>query len=178
MPTISPTSINSYDVKSYNPVTGWEVIRRTQGYETFYILTDEDEGFRLEMTMVQVSLTWILCASDVTEPPYCTVIFMYYWYNLQCVWDTWCVLCYIIIDIGKKCMPLHLQCQILVSKNSSNMLQWNPELYNGHHWDQYMILAIIEGWPQIRDFICTVSMEWGPRWMAIIEGWPLIRGAH
>ena len=78
MPTISPTSINGYDIKSYNPVTGREVIRRTQGYETFYILTDEDEGFRLEMTMVQVSLTWISCASDVTEPPYCTVILVYY----------------------------------------------------------------------------------------------------
>ena len=54
--------ISSYDVKLYNPDTGREVIRRTQGYETFYILTDEDEGFRQDMTTVQVSLPWISCA--------------------------------------------------------------------------------------------------------------------
>ena len=42
-----------------------------------------------------------------------------------------------------------------------------------------MISAITEGWPQIRGFTSTISMQWGPRWVAIIErvathqGWPL-----
>ena len=46
-------------------------------------------------------------------------------------------------------------------------------LFNGHQWDQRSCLAIyIEGWPQIRGFIstCTISMQWGPRWVAIKRG--------
>ena len=64
MPKISPISISGYDVKLYNPDTGREVIRRTKGYEPFYILMDEDECFRQEMTMVEVSLIESIAGCD------------------------------------------------------------------------------------------------------------------
>ena len=57
VPAISPMSIIGYDVRLYNPVTEEEVIRKSQGYATFYTLKAEDACFRQEMTTVQVSLT-------------------------------------------------------------------------------------------------------------------------
>ena len=50
-------SIIGYDVRLYNPVTEEEVVRKSQGYATFYTLKAEDACFRQEMTTVQVSLT-------------------------------------------------------------------------------------------------------------------------
>ena len=63
-------SISGYDVKLFNPVTGQEVIRKSQGYETFYTLkfNEEDECFRQETTMVEVRiLIWIQWNLSITN---------------------------------------------------------------------------------------------------------------
>ena len=103
VPSISHVHISSYDVKLYNPDTGREVIRRTQGYETLYIVTDADEGFRQDMATVQVSPAMDFVCSCTQL---CTIKF------LMCMRHD------IIIGI----VHAQLQCQVFASNNSSKVI--------------------------------------------------------